>query len=60
MIEGQRRAALLGAGASLAVTIAALSWTLVSRSSVGGALTLVAMTALALAIHAIGRTHAGT
>jgi hypothetical protein len=57
--ERDRRAAVLAAGAALTVTTLALAYALVRPSSLATAVTLASMLALALAIHAIGRTHTG-
>jgi hypothetical protein len=57
--EGPRRAAILAAAASLTVTTMALGYAIVRPSSAATGLTLAGMLALALALHAIGRTHTG-
>lgn len=55
----QRRAAILATAASLALTTLALSYALVRPSSTATTLTLSGMIALALSVHAVGRTHTG-
>jgi hypothetical protein len=56
--ERSRRASIAAAGTSLAATTLSLALALVRPSSFATACTLAAMIALAVSLHAIGRTHA--